>query len=110
MKCLIPLISILALIGCANLSDPATVVASADTAYIVAVSAEITYESSGKADPKVVSQIVQYRKQADGLLNPLNAQIASGQAPSNDEALAAQTAVTALMAYLTANGISAGSN
>lgn len=91
--------------ACQNLSDPTTVVSSADAAYGAALAAELVWLNSGKADAATVQKIEAYRKPVHDQLTALNNQIAAGQAPTSDAALALQTAVAAYQAYLTANGI-----
>jgi len=101
----------LALGGCsiaqiqAQLSDPTTVIAEAETAYAGAVASEIVYLNSGKAAPATVKAIEGYRVSAHNVLEPLMTEIAAGNPPTSDQALAVQTAVNALTAYLTANNI-----
>ena len=91
--------------ACQNLSDPATVVASVQTGYSAALTAEIGYLASGKADPKVVQDLANARNGVAEVLDPLAAKIAAGQAPTDDEALALQTALAAFQAALKSNGL-----
>lgn len=104
--------AMLGLTGCANLKDPTTTIVSVEAAYGVALAAENTYLASGKADPAVVRQLSTARKTVAAVLDPLAAAAAQGQAPSSDQALAAQTALTAFQAVLSTYSInpSTGSN
>lgn len=90
-------------------TDPTTTIAAIDTAYASAVSAEIVYLSSGKADKDTTLKLEAYRKNAHNVLAPLMQKVASGTPPTTEEALAAQAAVNILQEFITANKIG-GSN
>lgn len=107
-KVLLPFPVLALLAGCANLNDPTTAIVTVETAYAGAVSAEIVYLNSGKADPVLVKQIEGYRLNAHGVLAPLAEAAGSGTPPTSDAAAAAHAAVTGFVEFLKANKI--GSN
>ena len=108
MRKIAVILGVLALSACANLNDPTTAIVTAETAYAGAVSAEIVYLNSGKADPALVKQIEGYRLNAHGVLAPLAEAAGSGTPPTSDEAAAAELAVSGFTEFLKANKI--GSN
>ncbi len=106
---------LLGLAACANLNDPTTVIVSVETGYGAALAAENEYLASGKADPAVVKTLHEARTSVAQVIDPIAAAAAKGQAPSSDQALAAQTALSAFQAALQAVGLTpkpttAGSN
>ena len=102
---LLGLAGALGLSACANLNDPTTVVVSVEAGYGAALAAENGYLASGKADPAVVKTLHDARTSVAQILDPIAAAAAKGQAASSDQALAAQTALTAFQAALQANGL-----
>lgn len=92
----------LGLSACANMSDPTTQIVAAESAYAAAVSAEIVWMNSGKADVATVVKIESLRLAAHDALAPLAAEASAGTAPSSDLVLAAQAAVDALAAAVAA--------
>lgn len=101
---------VLALGGCtsAQIQDPTTVFSGVVATYTGAVAAEVTYESVGKPDPALVAKLETYRIAAHNVLQPIEDDIAKGNAPTSVTVLAAQAAVTALTNYESTNGINAG--
>lgn len=95
----------LGLSACANLSDPTTTIVSVEAGYGAALAAENEYLASGKADPEVVKTLHNVRVGVAQVLDPIAAAAAKGTAPTSDQALAAQTALTAFQAVLQANGL-----
>lgn len=110
---LIPL-CLLALSGCASLSDPTTQVVSLEGVYTACLAAENSYLGSGKADPKVVSAIAAVRVKASAIIDPMAALAAAGTLPANVLVTDATVAVEALQAVLQSFGlmtaVPAGSN
>jgi hypothetical protein len=99
------LAGLLGLSACANLNDPTTVIVSVETGYGAALAAENEYLASGKADPAVVKTLHEARTSVAQVLDPIAAAAAKGQAPSSDQALAAQTALAAFQAALQAKDL-----
>ena len=96
---------LLGLSACANLNDPTTVIVSVEAGYGAALAAENEYLVSGKADPAVVKTLHGARTSVAQVLDPIAAAAAKGQAPSSDQALAAQTALAAFQTALQAVGL-----
>ena len=96
---------LLGLSACANLQDPTTTIVSVEAGYGAALAAENEYLASGKADPAVVKTLHDARTGVAQVLDPIAAAAAKGQAPTSDQALAAQTALSAFQAALQANGL-----
>ena len=96
---------LLGLSACANMQDPTTTIVSIEAGYGAALAAENEYLASGKADPKVVKTLREARTGVAQVLDPIAAAAAKGQAPTTDQALAAQTALSAFQAALQANGL-----
>jgi hypothetical protein len=96
---------LLGLSACANMQDPTTTIVSVEAGYGAALAAENEYLASGKADPKVVKTLHDARTGVASVLDPIAAAAAKGQAPTSDQALAAQTALSAFQAALQANGL-----
>lgn len=95
--------------GCVN-GQPNAVntVAGLQSTYAAAVSAEIIYENSGKADVAVVRQIETYRVRAAADLAPL---VSAAETGGNVDAAALTVAtgeLNLLSAYLTAQGLLKG--
>ena len=105
MRKIAVILGVLALSACANMNDPTTAIVTAETAYAGAVSAEIVYLNSGKADPALVKQIEGYRVNAHNTLAPLAKAAAAGTPPTSDEAAAAELAVSGFTEFLKANKI-----
>lgn len=99
------MVGMLGLSACANLSDPTTTIVSVEAGYGAALAAENEYLASGKADPAVVKTLHNARTGVAQVLDPIAAAAAKGQAPTSDQALAAQTALSAFQAALQANGL-----
>lgn len=99
------LAGVLGLSACANLSDPTTVIVSVEAGYGAALAAENEYLASGKTAPAVVKTLHEARTSVAQVLDPIAAAAAKGQAPSSDQALAAQTALAAFQAALQAVGL-----
>lgn len=102
----IALSAALALSGCAASGTAPTsygpsAVAGLEGTYVAAVSAEIVYEKSGKANPALLAKIEADRKSAYALLSPLVAAAERGQSVATvAEYEAAQAALTALTAIV----------
>ena len=96
---------LLGLSACANMQDPTTTIVSVEAGYGAALAAENEYLASGKADPAVVKTLRDARTGVAQVLDPIAAAAAKGQAPTTDQALAAQTALSAFQAALQANGL-----
>ena len=96
---------LLGLSACANMQDPTTTIVSVEAGYGAALAAENEYLASGKADPAVVKTLHSARTGVAQVLDPVAAAAAKGQAPTSDQALAAQTALSAFQAALQANGL-----
>lgn len=95
----------------AQVNDPTTVFSGVVATFGAAVSSESIYLASGKASPAIVAQIEKYRIAADGVLHPIETEIAAGQVPSSTEILAAQVVVNSLTQYMASKGIATnGSN
>lgn len=99
----------LLLAGCVN-GQPNAVntVAGLQSAYAAAVSAEIIYENSGKADVAVVRQIETYRVRAATDLAPL---VTAAETGGNVDAAALTVAtdeLTQFSAYMAAKGLMKG--
>jgi hypothetical protein len=99
------LAGVLGLSACTNLSDPTTVIVSVEAGYGAALAAENEYLASGKADPVVVKTLHEARTAVAQVIDPIAAAAAKGQAPSSDQALAAQTALAAFQAALQVVGL-----
>jgi hypothetical protein len=80
-------------------------IVSVEAGYGAALAAENEYLASGKADPAVVKTLRNARTGVAGVLDPIAAAAAKGTAPTSDQALAAQTALSAFQAALQANGL-----
>ena len=96
---------LLGLSACSNMQDPTTTIVSVEAGYGAALAAENEYLASGKADPAVVKTLHNARTGVAQVLDPIAAAAAKGQAPTSDQALAAQTALSAFQAALQANGL-----
>ena len=96
---------LLGLSACSNMQDPTTTIVSVEAGYGAALAAENEYLASGKTDPAVVKTLHDARTGVAQVLDPIAAAAAKGQAPSSDQALAAQTALSAFQAALQANGL-----
>ncbi len=99
------MVGMLGLSACSNMRDPTTTIVSVEAGYGAALAAENEYLASGKADPAVVKTLHDARTGVAGVLDPIAAAAAKGHAPTSDQALAAQTALTAFQAALQANGL-----
>ncbi len=86
-------------------SAPNTVIVSVEAGQGAAVAAENEYLASGKADRDVVKTLHNAPTAVAQILDPIAAAAAKGQAPSSDQALAAQSALAAFQAVLQANGL-----
>ena len=96
---------LLGLSACSNMQDPTTTIVSVEAGYGAALAAENEYLASGKADPAVVKTLHDARTGVASVLDPIAAAAAKGHAPTSDQALAAQTALSAFQAALQANGL-----
>jgi hypothetical protein len=99
------MVGMLGLSACSNMRDPTTTIVSVEAGYGAALAAENEYLASGKADPAVVKTLRNARTGVAQVLDPIAAAAAKGQAPTSDQALAAQTALAAFQAALEANGL-----
>ena len=99
------LVGLFGLAACANLDDPTTTIVSVEAGYGAALAAENEYLASGKADPAVVKTLHNARTGVAQVLDPIAAAAAKGTAPTSDQALAAQTALSAFQAALQANDL-----
>lgn len=97
------------LAGCVN-GQPNAVnaVAGLESTYAAAVSAEIIYENSGKADVAVVRQIETYRVRAAVDLAPLVSAAETGGSVDAAALTVATSELNQLSAYLTAQGLLKG--
>lgn len=96
----------LALSACtsAQLKDPATVFGTAESGYAAALAAELTWLNTMHPNPGAIAVVEAVRSAAHQTLAPIEAQIAAGQVPTSDQALAAQAAVNALTTMLQTQG------
>lgn len=94
------------LLGACALSTSAGQVASLQSAYIAAASAESVYISSGQAKPAVIAQLEQYRLPAYNAIEPLVKAEEAGTSPvTAAEIEAAQVALSALTTYEAAHAV-----